>query len=194
MGQPIDGPLGHGLGQNCTLVQIVFDVVLFQELRMGQGQCLRCLLAQRTLLLFLLLLDLALPLGRQMALARKSGRQSLHYSPPLIDVTTVFESQTRRGRGSLRGKPSRQSNPNASRDKPKLPFPAIPLFPKSHTFLVKEHTLTFPDIRDTFLSHAVNRLLFLCAPCHPRAPSSAMAMRSALSCDIGYPISPKAPC
>jgi hypothetical protein len=66
--------LGHGLGQNCTLVQIVFDVVLFQELRMGQGQCWRCLLAQRTLPFFFL--TLRLPLGKQMALARKSGRQS----------------------------------------------------------------------------------------------------------------------
>jgi len=69
--------LGHGLGQNCTLVQIVFDVVLFQELKMEQGQCLRCLLrflTQRTLPFFFL--TLRLPLGKQMALARESGRQS----------------------------------------------------------------------------------------------------------------------
>jgi hypothetical protein len=95
--------------------------------------------------LALLLLDLALALRQANGRGPEVRKTKLLRIPPLIDVTTVFENQTHRGRGSpslpTRTGKATPTHAGTNQISPSLQFP---LFPYHHTFLVKEHTMTFP--------------------------------------------------
>ena len=131
-----------------------------------------------------LLLDLALALGQANGPGTESGRKE--------DITTVFENHTHRGRGSLHCQPKPAKQPQALEGtNPNPPFPSFPCLQSTHD-LVKEHTLTVSfDIRDTSYHTLLNLPLFCTCTVSPANAIAATAMRAALSCDIGYPISPQ---